>query len=74
MREGICGLAVGRLPGGVAGRLVDRFSSAFLVGAIFAVLGLVASLTLIRRDELEPQVLPALEKSQPTLHAQASAG
>jgi hypothetical protein len=45
------------------GALVDRFSSAFLVGAIFAVLGLVASLTLIRRDELEPQILPALEKS-----------
>jgi hypothetical protein len=56
------------------GALVDRFSSAFLVGAIFAVLGLVASLTLIRRDELEPQILPALEKSQPTLHDQASAG
>ena len=48
--------------------LVDGFSSAFLVGAIFAVLGLIASLTLIRRDELEPQTLPALEK-EPALDA-----
>jgi len=37
--------------------LVDGFSSAFLVGAIFAALGLVAALTLIRRDELEPDVV-----------------
>ena len=37
--------------------LVDGFSSAFLAGAIFAALGLVAALTLIRRDELEPEVL-----------------
>ena len=35
--------------------LVDGFSSAFLVGAIIAALGLVAALTLIRRDELEPE-------------------
>jgi MFS family permease len=48
--------------------LVDGFSSAFLVGAIFAGLGLIASLTLIRRDELEPQTLPALEK-EPALDA-----
>jgi len=45
--------------------LVDGFSSSFLVGAILAALGIVASLTLIRRDELEvevvPQVEPALE-------------
>jgi EmrB/QacA subfamily drug resistance transporter len=34
--------------------LVDGFSAAFTVGAIFAGLGLVAALTLIRRDELEP--------------------
>jgi EmrB/QacA subfamily drug resistance transporter len=33
--------------------LVDGFSSAFMVGAVFAALGLVAALTLIRRDELE---------------------
>ncbi|MET1059179.1 MAG: MFS transporter [Nocardioides sp.] len=32
--------------------LVDGFSSAFLVGAVFAALGLVAALVLIRRDEL----------------------
>ena len=37
--------------------LVDGFSSAFLVGAIFAALGLVAALTLIRRDELEPELV-----------------
>ena len=32
--------------------LVDGFQSAFLVGAIVAALGVVAALTLIRRDEL----------------------
>jgi hypothetical protein len=37
--------------------LVDGFSSAFLVGAVVAALGVVASLTLIRRDELEVQVV-----------------
>jgi MFS family permease len=40
--------------------LVDGFSSAFLVGAIFAALGLLAALTLIRRDELETETLPEL--------------
>jgi len=35
--------------------LVDGFSSAFLVGAVFAALGLVSALTLIRRDELETE-------------------
>jgi EmrB/QacA subfamily drug resistance transporter len=39
--------------------LVDGFSNAFLVGAIFAAVGLVAALTLIRRDELETEPLPA---------------
>jgi EmrB/QacA subfamily drug resistance transporter len=33
--------------------LVDGFSTTFLVGALFGALGLVAALTLIRRDELE---------------------
>ena len=33
--------------------LVDGFTAAFLAGAIIAALGIVASLTLIRRDELE---------------------
>ena len=37
--------------------LVDGFSSAFQVGAVFAALGLVAALTLIRRDELETEVV-----------------
>jgi EmrB/QacA subfamily drug resistance transporter len=41
--------------------LVDGFSSAFLVGAIFAALGLVAALTLIRRDELQPEMLAGPE-------------
>jgi len=44
--------------------LVDGFSSAFLVGTVVAVLGIVAALTLIRRDELvapAPAVEPALE-------------
>jgi len=36
--------------------LVDGFSSAFLAGAIVAALGLVAALTMIRRDELEPEL------------------
>ena len=47
--------------------LVDGFSSAFLVGAIFAALGLVAALTLIRRDELEVEVVP--EQVEPALEA-----
>ncbi len=37
--------------------LVDGFSTAFLVGAIVAAVGVVASLTLIRRDELEMEVV-----------------
>ena len=46
---------------GPAQALVDGFSSAFLVGAIVAALGLVAALTLIRRDELEAGTVPAPE-------------
>ncbi len=43
--------------------LVDGFSSAFLAGVIIAGLGVVAALTLIRRDELEqaPEAEPALD-------------
>jgi len=37
--------------------LVDGFQSAFLVGAIVAALGIVAALTLIRRDELAVEVV-----------------
>jgi len=37
--------------------LVDGFSSAFLAGAIFAAVGLLAALTLIRRDELETELV-----------------
>ena len=48
--------------------LVDGFSSAFTVGAVFAAVGLVAALTLIRRDELEAEVVPDLEV-EPVLDA-----
>ena len=43
--------------------LVDGFTSAFVAGAIIAALGIVAALTLIRRDELEqaPEAVPALD-------------
>src|SRR5215208_3608533 len=46
--------------------LVSGFSAAFVVGAIFAAVGLLASLTLIRRDELEqrqpvPEAAPAFD-------------
>ena len=44
--------------------LVDGFTAAFVAGAIIAALGIVASLTLIRRDELEqPEAVaePALD-------------
>ena len=48
--------------------LVDGFSSAFLAGAVFAALGLVAALTLIRRDELESEPLDLFEE-EPALDA-----
>jgi EmrB/QacA subfamily drug resistance transporter len=38
---------------GVPGALVDGFTNAFVAGAIIAGIGIVAALTLIRRDELE---------------------
>jgi MFS family permease len=45
--------------------LVDGFTAAFVAGVIIAGLGIVAALTLIRRDELEqeqaPQEAPALD-------------
>ena len=41
--------------------MVDGFSSAFLVGAIVAALGVVAALTLIRSNELETDSVPAPE-------------
>jgi EmrB/QacA subfamily drug resistance transporter len=44
--------------------LVDGFSTAFTVGAVVAFLGIVAALTLIRRDELEQ--VPA-EVGEPVL-------
>jgi len=37
--------------------LVNGFSTAFTVGAVVAFLGIVAALTLIRRDELEPELV-----------------
>jgi MFS family permease len=46
-----------------AAALVDGFQSAFLAGMIIAGLGIVAALTLIRRDELEQaeEVEPAFD-------------
>jgi EmrB/QacA subfamily drug resistance transporter len=43
--------------------LVDGFTAAFVVGAIIAAVGIVAALTLIRREELElaPEALPAID-------------
>jgi len=43
--------------------LVDGFTAAFLAGAIVAALGIVAALTLIRREELEA----TLEEAEPAL-------
>jgi len=47
--------------------LVDGFSASFLVGAIIAAAGLVAALTLVRRDELEAPV--AVPMPEPLLDA-----
>ena len=52
----------------VSQALVDGFSSAFQFGAAFAFIGLVAALTLIRRDELQAEVVPELEL-EPVLDA-----
>jgi EmrB/QacA subfamily drug resistance transporter len=43
--------------------LVNGFTAAFVAGAIIAAVGIVAALTLIRRDELEaaPEAEPALD-------------
>ncbi len=48
--------------------LVDGFQNAFLVGAIVAAVGVVASLTLIRRDELAVETVVELE-AEPALDA-----
>ena len=40
--------------------LVDGFNAAFTGGVVIAALGIIAALTLIRRDELEPEVEPEL--------------
>jgi EmrB/QacA subfamily drug resistance transporter len=51
--------------------LVDGFTAAFVAGAIIAALGILASLTLIRRHELE-QPVPAVEPaSAPALEPAA---
>jgi EmrB/QacA subfamily drug resistance transporter len=39
--------------------LVDGFHGAFIAGVVIAALGIAAALTLIRRDELEPQLQEA---------------
>ena len=48
--------------------LVDGFSSAFLVGAVVAAVGLLAALTLVRRGDLEDTVPVAVEE-EPLLDA-----
>jgi MFS family permease len=48
--------------------LVDGFQSAFVVGAIVAALGIIASLTLVRRDELAVETVPEQEP-EPALEA-----
>jgi EmrB/QacA subfamily drug resistance transporter len=48
--------------------LVDGFQSAFVVGAIVAALGIIASLTLVRRDELAVETVPEREP-EPALEA-----
>ena len=42
-----------------ADALVDGFTAAFVAGAIIAAVGIVATLMLIRRDELEQVEAPA---------------
>ncbi len=49
--------------------LVDGFSSAFLVGAVIAALGIVSALVLIRRDELEDLDTTELLAEEPALDA-----
>jgi MFS family permease len=46
----------------VSQALVDGFSSAFLIGAVVAALGVVASLVLIRRDELATGFVAGLDE------------
>jgi len=41
--------------------LVDGFNAAFIGGVVVAGLGIIAALTLIRRDELETEAVPSLE-------------
>jgi len=48
--------------------LVDGFHSAFVVGAVVAALGIIAALTLIRRDELAVSMVEELEV-EPALDA-----
>ncbi len=55
-----------QLASGVAAphALVDGFTAAFMVGAVIAAAGVVAALTLIRRDEIEqaaPEAQPAFD-------------
>lgn len=44
--------------------LVHGFSGAFVVGAVITAAGVIAALTLIRRDELETEALPDLERAE----------
>ena len=48
--------------------LVDGFSAAFTAGAIVAALGIIAALTLIRREEMEQ---PSVAETEPALELAA---
>ena len=48
--------------------LVDGFSAAFTAGAIVAALGIIAALTLIRREEMER---PSVAETEPALELAA---
>jgi EmrB/QacA subfamily drug resistance transporter len=51
--------------------LVDGFTAAFAVGAVIAAAGILATLALVRRDELEPAVAPQAVEPEPALEFSA---
>jgi len=51
--------------------LVDGFTAAFAVGAVIAAIGIVATLVLIRREELAPVAHPQTVEPQPALEYSA---
>jgi len=51
--------------------LVDGFTAAFAVGAVIAAIGIVATLVLVRREELAPVAHPQAVEPQPALEYSA---